>query len=155
MTNIVLDAIAAEVAKLTREVDAPTEPFGYGKDLSCVSDLTETMEEVEGPLVVAQAIVRRLTTPRGGLPYDPNYGLDVRGFLNRATTTAELRSIAGQVRLEVTKDDRVESASVTVTAPSLNTLRIALDVEMADPEQTEFALTLAVTSSTVIMEALS
>lgn len=54
----------------------------YGTDLSCVVDLDAGLAEVTGNTLLAQALARRLITPRGGLLDDPNYGYDLTQFLN-------------------------------------------------------------------------
>ncbi len=158
MSAIVLDAIAAEVAMLTPDVAAPLEPLGYGSDVRCSSDLDERAEEVGGfsTLALAEALVRRLDTPRGSLPDDPDYGLDVKGYCNRATTAAELLALAGQIRTELQKDDRVDLAAVMV-APSASggTLAIQIRIVPVDPRLGPFALTLAASSAEVLLEAMA
>jgi len=164
MSQVVLDAIAAEVAKLTRVVDAPTGPLGYGTDLSCAEDLTDSMEEVSGldARVRGEAIVRRLTTPRSTLPdvrgtdlRDWNYGIDLRSYLNRGVTADEIRGLASNIRSEVTKDDRVSGVTVTVTpSPNGSSLAIDLLVTPRDPSIGAFTLVLAVTSASVLLEEL-
>lgn len=164
MSQIVLDAIAAEVAKLTRVVDPPSGPLGWGTDLSCAEDLTEEMDEVGGldARVLAEAIVRRLTTPRGSLPdvraadfRDMNYGLDLSSYLNRGVTADEIRGLAAIVRSELTKDDRISGVTVTVTpSPNGSSLAIDLLVTPRDPGIDPFSLVLSVTSSSVLVEEL-
>jgi hypothetical protein len=156
MSAIVLDAITLSMAELVREVAEPTGDLFYGRDLSCVSDLTEDLAEVaaDSTLGIAQAAVRRLTTARGGLPDDPDYGLDVRRFCNQGTPLAELRDLAGMIRVEVAKDDRIEDAIVGVSAPLNGELAIEVKIRPALPGVAPFSLTLAVTSGAVLMEAI-
>ena len=157
MSQLVLDAIDAEIASLTRLVDTPVEPFGYGSDISGAADLDPDMAEVSGDttLALAQALVRRLDCPRGTLIDDGNYGIDLRGYCNRPTTTSELRALAGQVRAELQKDDRVDSITVRLEPTSNgNAFALKIRVEPIDPRVGGFALTLAVTSATIIIEAL-
>lgn len=97
-----------------------------GTDLWCTDDLTETMKEVSGLLCVAQAVFRRLTTPRGALLDEPDYGLDVRRFLHRALTRAERESIPGQIRQEILKDPRI--ATVDVEILTLTADEFTLDI---------------------------
>lgn len=156
MNATVQNAIAANVALIERVVDPPTGDLGYGTDLSCDTDLSESMPDVSGTLVLAQAIVRRLDCPRGALPDDASYGKDLRGMCNRGTTTRELSRLAGEIRTEVQKDDRVSSVAVTVE-PTTSTgagLRIALVVTPVNPRVKRFALTLAVTTAAVLIEEL-
>lgn len=157
MSAIVLSAIAAETALLERLVQVPTEALGYGVDLSCVSDISVTLDEVDptSTQAIREALLRRLTTPRGGLQDDPDYGFDVRGLCNRGLTQSQLVDLSTQVRNEVTKDDRVDSATVTVTTPSPNALRLAVVITPVDPSIGIFTLTFAVTDGEVLAEALT
>jgi hypothetical protein len=93
----------------------PTE-LGYGVDLSCVTDLTPTLEEVDprSQRAISEAVVRRYITPRGGVIDDQAYGLDLRSNCNRGITTDALNRLAGSVRAEAKKDDRVEEADATI-----------------------------------------
>lgn len=86
----------------------------FGSDLSCTDDLDDVAREISGQDVLAQAIYRRLTTPRGQLLDDPDYGIDVRSFLSRGIDAGKLREIEGTIRQEVLKDERV--ANVTAQA---------------------------------------
>lgn len=156
MNAILSASIAAGLAALTQEVDTPVEPFGYGSDVSCALDI-EPDRELDGddPLVLAQALVRRLDCPRGGLPDDPAYGIDIREFLNDGRPTREISSLEDQIRTELRKDDRVALLDVKVTPSSTGTtLRIVIVVTPVDPASKSFRMTLAVTSSTVVLEAM-
>lgn len=155
--DVVRDAIAAELALLTRVTATPSAPFGYGSDLRCSNDLLETMDEVDGfsTLALGEAIARRLDCPRRALPDDASYGIDLRAFLNRGTHVDAIRSLAAQVRAEVEKDDRVERATVTVApSPSGTSMRIDVRVKPADPRLGTFSMTLAVTEASVLLEAI-
>jgi hypothetical protein len=156
MSQIVLDAIAADLATLTREVPTPAEPFGYGTDLRCTTDVTANLDEVDpfSPVAIVEALIRRLTTPRGRLPDDPEYGLDVTAMVNRGITQSELRDIQTQIRNESSKDDRVDDVAVTVTMLAYNSARIQMMIAPADAQR-PFSATLAVTDGQLLMEALS
>lgn len=159
MTDLLRDAIASGLAELEAVAQFPSEPYGYGTDMSCASDLTDLMEDVDpvSTLAVAQALVRRLDCPRGALPGDATYGYDLRGRLNRGLTEQELRTMAGQINGELLKDDRVDSlsADVAFTAAGSDTLRVALRVRPIDPLIGGFALTLSASSAAVLIEELS
>lgn len=154
IVRFILAVLLEELEAEGPVVDTPSAPFGYGADLDCVQDLTVDMDEVSGDstLALAQALVRRLDCPRGALPDDDNYGIDLRSYLNRGTPVDELERLAGTIRGEITKDDRVRAAAVTVT-PSLTGSSIAVEirVEAKDPEVGTFTLTLAVTSAEVVL----
>lgn len=149
--NAIIDAaIASELAGLARVVDVPAGPYGYGTDLSCVTDLTADFAEVDpqSRTAVAQAVIRRLITPRGGLIDDPDYGYDVRGLCNRATTPTELRALGDQCRAEARKDDRVQDATVTATYDDgTRELRLTVMLTCEDPALGTFTFTFAVTAS--------
>ena len=86
-----------------------------GQDLSCIEDLDESMSEVSGLRCLAEALARRITTPRGRLIDDPNYGIDVADWLEDDLTDAELGQVAAQIDGEIGKDERVVSSSTVVT----------------------------------------
>ncbi len=157
MTDVVRDTIDTELALLERVAPTPSAPFGYGTDLSCTSDLSEGLLEVDpfSTRALAEALMRRLDTPRGALVGDPNYGYDLRAALNRGVTEQDVRAIAANVRAEIEKDDRVDFAAVTVT-PSADgsTLRVQLVITPVDPSIGGFTLTLAVTSAELLIEEL-
>lgn len=157
MNATVAAAIAEELEQLEREKDPPAPPYGYGSDLYCDGDLVERMIELDpfAPLALGQALARRLDCPRGALPDDPDYGLDLRGYLNRGVTFDELRTLSTRIRNEVERDDRVDSVVVTLTlSTDGKRLAVELAVTPVDPQTGTFALTLAVTSAEVLIEAM-
>jgi len=85
-----------------------------GHDLFCITDMDPGAIEVDGRVTLAQALVRRLQTPRGGLIDDPNYGFDVTQFINDDITQATITRMQGQITAEMLKDERVISAVTTV-----------------------------------------
>jgi hypothetical protein len=114
-----------------------------GLDLYGVDDLTADGREVSGRLCLIQAIARRLRTPRGALWYDPDYGYDVRRFLNAPPTAAG--ELANNVESEAEKDERVSQARATASF-SGDTLTIRLDIaDSGGP----FSFVLKVTDVTV------
>jgi len=156
MTDIVRAAIAAELALVQRVARVPSPPLGYGADLACASDLTSTMDVVDpmSTRALGEAIARRLDTPRGSIPDAPDFGMDLRGYLNRGVTTADLNRIADRIRSEVTQDDRVISARVSVApSPNGSALTVSIAVVPADVRG-RFELVLAVTSADVLIEEL-
>jgi len=136
--------------------DAPSPPFGYGTDIWCERDL-DPSRDVDGQtmLALAQALVRRLDCPRGRMIDDPNYGIDLRAELNRGTTRAALDAMAARIMTELTKDDRVSFVQATVT-PNTDgsTLRISIRVRAVDPRIGTFSLTLALTSTELLLEEM-
>lgn len=86
----------------------------YGTTVSCVSDLAAPARLVSGLRVVGEAIARRLLTPAGGLIDDPEYGLDLRQYVNGDLTRADLARLASEVETEARKDERVAAAKAVV-----------------------------------------
>jgi hypothetical protein len=150
-------AIDAELGLLERIVVTPREPFGYGTDVSLASDLSVTLELVDafGTRGLAEAILRRLDCPRGALVDNADYGIDVRSFCNRGMTKAEIDALAGQVRAEVEKDDRIDRAFVKVTpTPTGDELTIEIIATPADARAGRFTLILAATPAEILLEEL-
>jgi phage baseplate assembly protein W len=108
-------------------------------------DLGDRFVLKSGNANLAEAIARRLMTPRGGLFYDQTYGIDLRAFLNEAITDARLRQIESEAAAEATKDPRVEGA--TATAALVND-RLTLSLEL-ETGAGPFPLVLAVSDLTV------
>jgi len=159
-TNIYLDAFAAaetEHATIYQDEDgnptvAVVAPSAdeFGSDLSCVDDLDELMVEVSGPTALVQALVRRLSTPRGALYDSPDYGLDLREYLHKAQTLVDLDGIPGAVRAELKKEERlvgdVECRIVSFVDSAL-VLSIAC-VAASGP----FTFTVTVTAAAVLLK---
>lgn len=146
------DFIAAALLEETESFTAGPA-VAFGSDLSCAADITSTGSELadSDPLIVSQAVYRRLTTPRGMLIDDPDYGLDLRTFLHRGLTTSQLRSVEGQIRNEIGKDDRVDSVSVTVTQTDVETFSIAIRGETA---LAPFSLVLELTDGDALIKEM-
>lgn len=158
MNDTVRSVIDAELAKITVRVqDPPTPPLGYGIDLSCVEDCDDAMSEVDpfSPVAVGQALIRRLITSRGSVLDDLDYGLDLRGYLNRGVTTSDLSSLATRIEGECLKDDRVLDVTATVTITALRSLRVALEVSLEAPSGKSFNLVFAVTDAQVLINTLT
>lgn len=118
-----------------------------GLDVLCHPDLDPQLRLVGGFPLLAQDLLNRLSTPRGGLFYDPSYGYDLRALLCRALDERDVPTIAALIEAQCLLDERVASVSVAVTLLRLeHRLRITLTVETdAGP----FAMVLAVSDLTV------
>lgn len=157
MNETVGTSIDTQIAELVRLVPHPVGELAYGTDLECVSDLSVDVGEVDpfSMQAIGEAAIRRLTTARGMLLDDRDYGIDVRAYCNRGTSFDELREIGGRCALELTKDDRIESAVVTVAQdPRAFTLSISVVITAAHPTLNPFTLTFAVTSGAAVLEAI-
>ncbi len=99
---------------MTQPVSLPD----FGTTLSCTFDLDPMGAVVSGLTALSQALVRRITTPRGRLLTDPNYGYDVTGELNDDVTTQQVAAIGSAMDQEFLKDQRVFASLTTVTLAS-------------------------------------
>lgn len=124
----------------------------YGIDVSCVSDLDETFRVVEGKRLLAEACVRRLTTPRGMLLDDADYGTDLRELLNDAFTARTMALTVSQIRSELEKDERVVGVKVPIIEYFTSTRTLHLGIEVEGREE---SLTLVVDISAVSVTLLS
>ncbi len=157
MNETVRAALAAQLAELDAEA-LPVVPgeLAYGRDLSCVNDLTDDFRELrEGsPRIVLEAVIRRFQTPRGTLEDDLDYGLDIPSRLHGAITQNELRSLQSQCVAEAKKDERVDSASfVNVFSYANNTLTMRGTITPRGLGR-PFRFVLNATSETVLIESL-
>jgi len=153
LRSVIDDGLAA----IDRVMDAPAEPFGYGTDVACTTDVEIPMRDVDPMSIeaISMALLRRVDCPRGQMPDDRDYGIDLRGMLNRGITQADLAAIGGKVRSEWAKDDRVSSATVVVTQTGNGAgLRIVGNIVPAGSSES-FRLVLAATSAAVVLEAIS
>lgn len=84
----------------------------FGRDLAMRGTLS-TARTSEGIERVIDDLYTRLTERRGCLYFHRGYGLDVRELLQDCETDAGIARAADAVRLEVLKDERIDSASVS------------------------------------------
>lgn len=162
--DVLRDALAAGLASLTRTTATPSGALGYGRDLSCGSDLDPSMAEIDpdSTIGIAQSTFRRWDCPRGALPPDTgkdsrDYGEDIRGMLSHGTTDATLNATTSRLGSEATKDDRISAIKIGVTPsgpPSLPTLEVSARITPADPALRAFDLVLAVSSADVVLKAI-
>ncbi len=121
----------------------------YGVDLWWNGDIDPYGREVGGTLVLAQACARRLSTPRGQLLGDPNYGYDLSQWLNADIQLGQpqIAQIQSNINAELLKDERVlDVQGTTVFVASQEQLVVTVGiVGAAGP----FTLVLAVSSVTV------
>lgn len=128
----------------------PVQPWG-----SCLAtlpqggviDLTPDMQIATGRDVLAQSLIRRQTTPRGSVITSPNDCIDIRSYLSKGVTIAQLQALSSTIRSELLRDQRVNAVQVTITydgATGKTTIQESI-VSSYGP----FLLTLLLTASTV------
>lgn len=84
----------------------------HGNDLAGIDDITPDLGEVDGRACLIQALATRLIQPKGGVFYDENNGYDTRALLS---SEVKPRGVEQSIAAQLLADERVESASVTVT----------------------------------------
>lgn len=105
----------------------PADPQGLGIDVSTFvdGDLDPTFSLITGPRVVAEAIGRRLQTPRGALVRNPEYGTDLRQWVNASLTPARRAALRSAIAAEASQDPRVDSIDVVLVEDG-NSLTVSI-----------------------------
>lgn len=83
----------------------------FGRDVTTTTEGMVTGRLSSGLRLVAEAIVRRLTTAKGELPggrEEADYGLDVQSFLGADFMRGELAAIKARIEAEVRQDPRID-----------------------------------------------
>ncbi|MDB4929454.1 MAG: hypothetical protein JWM10_1938 [Myxococcaceae bacterium] len=112
------------------------------------------LRTVGGLEALAQALARRLVTPRGTLYRHPTYGHDVRQYLNDDLDEGDLSDIEAAVAAELGADERVDEAACLATFAD-ETLRLAVTVRPVTGRAFRFVLAVgAVTVALLTVEAL-
>lgn len=127
---------------------SPLPDGSLGTDLDVTTDIPLRWNLVTGNKNLGRALARRLSTPRGTLPWDPNYGFDLRGSLNAGLTQTELSQLRGAISSECEKDERVASASADVTY-NYATSSLTVNITVTPVTGVAFALILLVTNVSV------
>jgi hypothetical protein len=125
----------------------------FGTDIDLWPDINPAGTLLTGAngntLVLAQALLRRLTTPRGGLFYDAGYGTDIRAFLGESMTASSTASIQQAIEREVTQDERVLNATASVVFVGATGVLVGhLTVQTSDGP---FTLVISVTALSVTL----
>ena len=116
----------------------------FGTDISTFPDLDPSFSVVTGPRVVVEAVARRLTTPRGSLIGDEEYGFDLRQLLHLDLSQRDEARVLAQLRAQAEADERVLGATVRLLRSSGDTLRVVVRFSTLDGP---FAFTLAVSAA--------
>lgn len=119
----------------------------YGTDISDFPDIDPMMPEFAGRLILLESMYRRLTTPRGSVFYDLNYGYNIRELLGESFGPGDLELIQAEISRECLKDERIVSAQAKCKyKATTGQLLIALTLQDGDGP---FALVLSVDKVTV------
>jgi hypothetical protein len=87
---------------------------------------------VRGFRVLLEALQRRLSTPRGGLFYDPSYGFDIRAFLNSRINDENKYLLVAGVENEVLQDPRVLGGTIELQTFTANTIVLLMEIESTE-----------------------
>jgi phage baseplate assembly protein W len=124
----------------------------YGTDISTLPDLDPAFALITGTRVVAESLARIFVTPQGSDEWHPNYGRDLRRFLNAPMDVATLAQVQAEAEEGALLDERVADATATASFEPLSG-RLILRVE-ATLAGGPFLLVLAIGDvSTTILEA--
>lgn len=119
-----------------------------GSDFSAVDDFDEQWSfletDKEQRTAMVQAIARRIINPRGGNPWDTEYGTDIKQYIADSETPERA---ADALAAEVLKDERVQSSAVRIDSSVKN--RWLVFVSFVTNENIRYEFTLAVTDVTV------
>ena len=129
-----------------------TTPNPYGSDLLVtttsggVIDIDPGGILVEGIGVFAQSLFMRQTTPLGSLLNAPNDCIDVRSWVSRGMTIAQLQQLQSIVKGQILRDQRAIAAQVGATF-NFGTANLTL-TEQIQSTLGPFTLTLSVSQVT-------
>ena len=115
-----------------------------GQDITTLEHLD--FNTVQDYRHLAESIYWRLTTPRGDLFYDPNYGFDVRNYVQAAWSRDVQYELEAFATEECEKDERILNA--TLSAEQMTDQRIRLSV-LLETAQGPFKFVLAVSALSV------
>lgn len=118
----------------------------FGQCMSCITDLSGDGRLVSGNIVIAEAIARRLSTPRGRLIGYPDYGFDISQYINADMSPRDIASLRSSIEAECLKDERVSEAEVSAVLDSVGVLTLTIKLVAND---TELTLVLSVSDVTI------
>lgn len=88
----------------------------------------KSVKKISGFDNLARQIIRRLSTPRGSLFYDPDYGMDIKLFLNTNLNPSKLMKLEMDIKNECESDPRVDEAEVSI---KYNPSTLSLEIEIS------------------------
>lgn len=121
----------------------------FGTDFQFLAGLNPSLSLTSGVATLGQDIAHRLMTPRGGLFYDPDYGTDLRVYLNAPMTSQTLGALVNDATSECLKDERVQTCVVTPAFDAASsTLNLGFSCLTADGP---FTFIISVTKASVAL----
>lgn len=101
-----------------------TDPLGA--DLMVGDDAEPTMRMVSGLALLARDAWHRITTRRGLVLDDEDFGIDITEYLHAAMTPAAIANVETQVAAEIGKDPRVASVTAVLRQDGPNAFTIVI-----------------------------
>lgn len=118
----------AAALRASKHYRPPTPRLGV--DLTALDGLK--FVNVAGLENLAEALGRRLITPRGGLFYDSSYGTDIRRYLNEDDRPAVRFELETAIEHECLKDIRVLDCDAETQTISRDHIRVPVRVRVAE-----------------------
>jgi hypothetical protein len=140
--------VTPEASRVSEGFPASAGDPDFGSDISLYPDLDETWTPIDGRRMLAEQILRRITTERGTLDFWPNDGIDIRDFLRDVITADTLFQNKQLLQNEIEKDERVFEAPVSMTYDQRHGDKLMISIGITTADDT-FALVLSVSSLTV------
>lgn len=91
---------------------------GYGRCMLALDDLSPTGAMAEGVSVFVQRIYHALTTERGTMWTDPEFGFGLSDLTLSAMPTNGLPALGDEIAAFIEDDERCASATVTISGTS-------------------------------------
>lgn len=110
-------------------------------------DIDATCRETSGLHVLAQSLAARQTTAPGTFIGAPDDCFDIRSWLSRGMTQAQIQQLGSQVQAQLLRDQRVQAVNVT-SSYNVATSTLTL-VEQVTSGAGPFTLTLIVSQVTI------
>lgn len=112
----------------------------YGIDVSTLPDLDQAFGLISGQTALAESLARRIQTPRGALPFNPDDGVDVTDWLHGTMTDTEVFRLRQAVESEMMKDERVLSVACDAVWDA-SSASLSLVIRVVPVEGREFSMT--------------
>lgn len=107
---------------------ATTRQFELGSCIGGISTMDYALSKVTGRTALAHRILRRLTTPRGGLFYAPTYGYDLTELIGSSVPVSVVEQ---RVLEQVLAEEEVADARATAT---LLNGTLSVEIQTVDAE---------------------
>lgn len=105
----------------------------YGVDISWEDDYellpAGDIETTKGVSCVIQDIVNELSTPKGSLFYDSEYGVDIWKYLHEENTLLNRLGITQEVKKVLKNNSRIKPATIQVGVLNWDLEKINLEAE--------------------------